>query len=187
MVYLDDILLFSPTFDEHLKRLRDVFQRLREANLKLQPKKCAFVQRSAKFLGHVVSSKGIGPDPDKVAAVQRLASPVNKAQLRSFLGLSSYYRRFIKDYARLASPLTMLLREGQCFQWGSEQQQAFAKLKQCLITSPILDHPDWERPFILQTDASGSALGAVLAQVDEQGRERVIHYLSRALTEGEQK
>ena len=127
------------------------------------------------------------PDPEKIRAVTDLAAPTTKAHVRSFLGFASYYRRFIKGYATLALPLTKLLKENSEFEWGEEQNAAFSQLKACLSSAPILVHPDWEHPFLLQTDASDYAIGAVLAQVDDHGQQRVVHYLSRQLTDAEKK
>eukprot|EP00118_Oscarella_pearsei_P018893 m.196972 g.196972 ORF g.196972 m.196972 type:complete len:1094 (+) comp39535_c1_seq2:160-3441(+) len=187
LVYLDDILLFSATFDEHLKRLSILFRRLRDFNLKLKPCKCQFAKASVKYLGHVISEAGISPDPAKIEAVSKLAAPKSKKELRSFTGLASYYRRFVKGFAEIALPLLRLLSDEVRYEWKEPQQRAFEALCQALMTSPVLVHPDWTQMFYVQTDASDYALGAVLAQRNEGGLEQVVQYLSRKLNPGERK
>lgn len=155
--------------------------------MKLKPSKWSFAMMSLKFFGHIVAAERTSPDPEKVVAVQKMSPPSNKSQLRSFLGLTSYYRKFIRDYASVALPLTKLLGEDALFSWGAEQQEAFDTLKSQPTTYPVLVHPNWENKFILQTDASNMAIGAVLAQEDEHGDERVVQYASRKLTSAEGK
>lgn len=185
VVYLDDLNVFSRTYAEHLKHLRAVFDRLRQAGLKLNPEKCKFVSPELIFLGHVIDKQGVRTDPDKIEKVKNFPVPKNLTQLRGFLGLASYYRRFIKDFSKIASPLNKLLKKDVSYQWKRDQQQAFEYLKECLISSPILVYPDWNRKFILFTDASTFALGAVLTQRDKQDQEHVIAYASRTLLPAE--
>src|SRR5256886_9126577 len=166
VVYLDDLNVYSRSFDEHLSHLRDVFDRLRQAGLKLNPEKCKFVTSELVFLGHVIDSQGIRTDPEKIEKVKKFPIPKTITQLRSFLGLASYYRKFIRDFSRIAGPLNKLLKKNVNFQWTLQQQQAFDYLKDRLITSPILIYPDWTKEFILFTDASTFALGAILSQKD---------------------
>ena len=137
------------------------------------------------FLGHIVDHQGVRTDPDKVEKVKSYPRPENLTQLRGFLGLASYYRRFIKDFARIAAPLHKLLKKNVAYCWTLEQQAAFSHLKECLITSPILVYPDWTKRFVLFTDASTFALGAVLAQRDEDDQEHVVAYASRSLLPAE--
>ena len=184
-VYLDDINVFSETFEEHLQHLAIVFQRLRDAGLRLNPEKCEFVRKSLHFLGHVVSEEELGPDPSKVNKVQDYPVPTNVRDLRGFLGLASYYRRFIQGFSRKAAPMYQLLRKGVPYEWTDQQQKAFESLKRLLTTAPILRYPDFDRPFILHTDASTTGLGAVLAQKDDEGLEYVIAYASRSLNKAE--
>ena len=185
LIYIDDIVVFSRTFLEHLQRLRRVFQRLRDASLRLKPPKCKFARKEVHYLGHIVSAEGVRTDPDKTKAVKEYPIPHDVKQLRQFLGLTNYYRRFIKDYSLLATPLFHLTRKtAKGFLWSSSCQQAFETLKQKLVTPPILAYPDFTRPFILQTDASDQAIGAVLSQ-EREGQEHVISYWSRRLDKSE--
>ena len=181
LIYIDDIIVFSKTFDEHLSRLSLVFNRLREANLKLKPSKCHFARRSVKFLGFLVSSEGVSPDPDKLAVVKSFPIPRNVKDVRSFLGLCNYYRRFVEGFAQIASPLNHLTRKNVSFAWTSDCDLAFNKLKNRLCSPPILTYPDFTRPFHLYTDASHSALGFILGQ-EIDGKEHVVAYGGRELS-----
>ena len=179
--YLDDCIIFSKTPEEHIKRLQQVFQRFREANLKINPTKCAFFQTKVQFLGHVISRNGLEADPGKVKAVQNFPVPQNQTDVKSFLGLCSYYRRYIKNFATIARPLHKASETKSSFNWTEETQEAFEKLKKHLSSTPILAFPDVKEPFILYTDASLTAMGAVLAQVQD-GKERAICYASKAFS-----
>ena len=181
VIYLDDTNVFSPDFDIHLVHLRQVFERLREAGLKLNIEKCHFGKEKLEFLGHIIAKDGIRPDPSKIEKVKNFPIPENTTELRGFIGLASYYRRFIHRFSEIAKPLNKLLMKGQKYEWKEEQQKAFDFLKNKLITSPILIYPDFNKRFILSTDASYLGLGAVLSQLDDQGKEHVIAYASRAL------
>ena len=185
LVYLDDIIIMSGTFEEHLSRLRSVFERLREAGLKLKSSKCIFLQRQVSFLGHVVSAEGIQTDPNKVAAVRDWPTPTSISELKGFLGLVTYYRRFIPSFSAIAEPLNYLTRKGVEFKWGPQQEKAFCELKHHLMNPPVLAYPDFSETsgqFILDTDASsGHGIGAVLSQIQSDGTERVLAYGSRAL------
>lgn len=184
LVYIDDILVFGSTFEEELERLEEVLGRLRDANLKLSPKKCALFQPEVSFLGHVVGRDGVKTDPAKVATVMEWPVPRNVAEVRSFLGLCTYYRRFVEGFATIASPLHQLTREGTRFQWSEECQQAFEDLKRKLAGSPVLSYPDPSLPYILDTDASAEGVGAVLSQIHE-GKESVVAYYSKKFTKEE--
>ncbi|XP_076740530.1 uncharacterized protein LOC143418699 [Maylandia zebra] len=185
LVYLDDIIIYSPDFSSHLQHLDEVFQRLWRHGLKLQPNKCKFLQQEVKFLGHVVDKCGVRPDPDKISAVMDWPVPETIRQARSFLGLAGYYRHFVSGFAR---PLNAILTgvpvnkktDRRKVQWSPECQTAFEALKAALTQAPVLAYADYSLPFIVYTDASGRGLGAVLAQVQE-GQERVIAYASRSL------
>ncbi|KAI3373156.1 hypothetical protein L3Q82_006487 [Scortum barcoo] len=183
-VYLDDLLAHAADFDSALANLRDVFFAIRKAGLRLHPRKCHLFRRETSFLGHVVSAAGVSTDPAKVTAVRNWPVPRNIGELRSFLGLASYYRRFVRDFATTASPLHRLTQKGQVFQWGEDCAQAFAQLRTALTEAPVLAYPDPCRPFIVDTDASNVGLGAVLSQEGEQG-EQVIAYFSRSLSRPE--
>ena len=184
LVYLDDIILFSRTVDEHLERLVRVLGRLRSAGLKLKPEKCSLMQRSVSFLGHVVSGEGIATDPKKIETVMEWPVPNSVKEVRSFLGLTGYYRRFVKGYASIAAPLHALTKKGRVFEWTEETQDAFETLRKALTTPPILAMPDDNGEFVLDTDASDQSIGAVLSQV-QGGTEKVIAYASRSLDKRE--
>ena len=169
------------TMEEHFMRLRSVLSRLRDAGLKLKPNKCYLLQRQVSFLGHVVSEAGIGTDPEKVRAVTEWPVPSNLREVRSFVGLCCYYRRFVKGFAEISSPLHAMTKKGEVFQWTDECQEAFEKLKVALTTAPVLAMPDEEGRFILDTDASNCAVGAVLSQMHD-GQENVVAYASRKLS-----
>lgn len=185
LIYLDDIIVYSPDFHTHLQHLEQVFSRLQAHGLKLQPRKCRLFQRKVTYLGHVVSSQGVATDPEKTAAVQDWPTPTTVKQVRSFLGFAGYYRRFIPAFSKVAAPLNQLLqgkanRPSSAIQWTAKCQCAFDALKQALLTAPILAYADFQHPFRLYTDASLEGLGAVLAQVQD-GKERVVAYASRSL------
>ncbi|XP_070140317.1 uncharacterized protein [Drosophila kikkawai] len=171
--YLDDIIVIGTTLDEHIENLREVFRRLRHANLKLNRDKCSFFQRSLKYLGHVISESGIHTDPDKIAAIRELQPPTNVRELRRCLGVASWYRRFVPNFAAIVEPISTLLRKGRKWSWDTEQEQAFETLKTRLTEAPVLACPDFTQKFSLQTDASDHGLGAVLLQSID-GVERVM-------------
>ena len=149
-----------------------------------KPKKCHVGFHNIEALGHRISRVGIHTSPDKVAAIRDMAAPTNVRLIRTFLGLAGYYRRFIKDYATIARPLSELTKKDHPFAWGDRQQRAFEALKQRLCEEPILAAPDFSLPFVIYTDASSFGLGAVLAQIQD-GEERVIAYLSRQTKDAE--
>ncbi|GFS90620.1 retrovirus-related Pol polyprotein from transposon 17.6 [Trichonephila clavipes] len=184
LCYLDDIVLFSETFEDHLIRLRLVLKCLQEADLKLNSKKCLFAAQEVKILGHLVSSNGVRPDPDKVKAVRNFPSPKNIHDIRSFLGLCSYFRRFVKGFCYLAEPLQSLLKSGVEFHWGPEEVEAFNSLKKALTSDPVLGMYDESASTEIHTDASGYGIGAVLVQI-QNNVEKVIAYASRTLAKVE--
>ena len=184
LVYLDDILVPGKTFEEELANLRKVFERLKEAKLKLSPKKCTLFQQEVTYLGHVVSEAGVAMDPEKVKVVQTWPIPKTIKEVRSFLGLCSYYRRFIPAFADIAHPLHQYSQLGKSFAWTSDAEQAFQHLKNALTKAPILGYPLSDGEFLLDTDASNTGIGAVLSQL-QNGQERVVAYYSRALTRPE--
>jgi hypothetical protein len=185
MVYIDDIIVYSVSFDQHLTDLRLVFKHIRAAGLKLKLKKCAWAKAQASFLGHQLSAAGIRPDPANIEKVKDFPRPRTVKHIQQFLGLASYYRRFIPGFAEKAAPLHSLVKKDQGFVWQEAQQAAFDWLKQKLIEPPIITFPDFRLGFILQTDASSQALGAILNQKDSDGREHVIAYASRTLRKHE--
>lgn len=186
LVYLDDVTIFTRTFAQHISELQEVFKRLREEGLYLKPKKCTFATNKMKFLGFVMDKNGLRTDPDKVMAITKFPQPTTRTEVRAFLGLAMYYRRFIQNFATIAAPLNQLLRKGQSLTWTPEQEKAFRELKIALSTNPVLARPNWERMLRLFTDACAIGLGAVLAQDDDSGRERVICYASKGTRGAEQ-
>ena len=193
IIYLDDIIVFSRTPEEHLHRLKAVISKLTAAVLKHKPTKCDLFKQQINYLGHVASKEGVSTDPDKITAVTEWPQPTTVTEVRSFLGFVSYYRRFIPNFSKVAKPLNKLLQnqEGTPSQkkqfkvyWGPEQQEAFETLQKLCTESPILAYADFKAPFVLHTDASGAALGAVLYQVQD-GQKRVIAYASRSLSKSE--
>jgi len=169
LVYLDDVIVFGKTFEEMAKNLEQNFIRFQEANLRINPKKCNLFGRQVKYLGHVITTNGISTDPEKTNAVAGWPVPQSKKQVRSFLGFCSYYRKFVKDFSIIAKPLFVLTENQVKFLWTEQCQQAFDKLKQTLITAPLLSFPSEEGRFILDTDASGHEIDAVLSQ-EQEGR-----------------
>jgi len=184
MVYLDDVLIFSPTFKEHLGMLDQVLTRLINANLKIKLKKCEFARTELNYLGHTLNSIGRRPDAEKVAAVKLLPPPVDVKQIEIFIGKVGYYQKFVEGFSALAHPLNKLRRKDVPWTWGPDQQESFETLRDALCTAPVLRHPDFHRKFFIQTDASGHGIGAVLAQEFEDG-EHPIAYASRTLMDRE--
>lgn len=184
LVYLDDIIVLARDVPEMLQRLSQVFQRLKQANLKLKPVKCCLFRRQVAYLGHIVSEQGVATDPDKVHKVQAWPTPTSIQEVRRFIGLTSYYRRFVKDFASIAEPLHNLTKKKAHFQWHAEHQAAFNTLKLRLTTAPVLGYPLDHGEMILDTDASDTGIGAVLSQMQD-GAERVLAYGSRKLAKPE--
>ncbi|GBG78555.1 hypothetical protein CBR_g27780 [Chara braunii] len=171
IVYVDDILVYSSSYEGHVQHIEWALHALRDAGFKVTLEKCQFFLTTISFLGHVVTDKGLQPEPQNVAAVRDAPVPTTITQVRAFLGLASYYRRFIKGFTAIAGPLTNLLRKDQSLIWTPECDQAFSKLKAALISAPVLIRPDLEKPFILITDWQPEAISAILAQVGSSGLE----------------
>ena len=194
IVYLDDIIIFSDTKEEHLKRLEAVFQKLCAAGLKLKPSKCFFFREEIEYLGHVVSGKGISTNPKKIEAVSKWPTPKTVYDVRSFLGFVGYYRRFIKNFSRITKPIREVITglENQSkrtakktyIEWTDAADTAFEHLKAMCVSTPILVYPDYQLPFTLHTDSSTDGLGAVLYQ-KQDGKLRVIAYASRSVSKAE--
>ena len=184
LVYLDDIIVFGRTLQEHRERLSLVLSRLTEAGLKINPKKCKLLCEQVVVLGHVVSGKGISTDREEIRVIKEWPVPADESQLRAFLGTAGYYRQFVPNYAHIASPLHRACQKGDRFRWTAECKEAFLHIKRKLTNAPILAFPQLDVPFILDSDASDSGLGAVLSQV-QCGKERVIAYAARALSKAE--
>ncbi len=193
LVYADDILIFSRSPREHLEHLSQVFAKLREANLRLRPEKCHFAKAKILFLGHIVSKEGITVNPEKTAAITTFPVPKTVTEVRAYLGLCQYYRRFVKNFSNIAAPLNNLLKKKQGtkkntpIEWTPQCQEAFDSLKGKLTSTPILALPDFSKEFILYCDASSVALGFILGQRDSAGREAVVAYGGRGLREAEKK
>ena len=184
LYYLDDIIVFSSTWAEHLERLRAVFERLRRANLKLGAHKCHLAAREVSFLGYRVTPEGLEPEPRLMEAISKLPPPINVAEVRSFLGLVGYYRRFVKRFSDKAAPLNHLLHKDHPWKWTRECQEAFQTLKGEIASRPVSAYPDFSKPFRLYTDASNLGLGAILAQ-KQDGKEKIICCASRTLNNAE--
>ena len=184
LIYLDDVMVMAKSFDKMLDNLHMIFVRIRNANLKLNRKKCTFFQREVEYLGHIVSEKGIKTDPKKIEAIVNCPIPSSKKQVKSFTGFCSYYRRFIQGFSSITKPLYRLTEKKTKFDWTDDCQKSFLNLKQALSTPPILASARTDLPSILDTDASDHGIGAVLSQI-QQGTERVIAYYSRVLSKAE--
>jgi transposase InsO family protein/predicted aspartyl protease len=184
LAYLDDVIVFAPTIQEQFVRLRLVLSRFQEAGLKLKPSKCCLLQTSVAFLGHVVSAGVVSVDPKKVEDISNWPTPTNLTEVRSFIGLCSYYRRFVKDFGAIAAPLNSLSGKNHAFVWDESCQKSFDALKQCLISAPTLAMPNDVDSFVLDTDASAWAIGAVLSQ-NQEGIEKPVAYASRKLSKQE--
>ena len=185
LVYIDDVICFGKTEEEALYNLRVVLQKFRDANLKLKPSKCSLFQDECTFLGHTVAREGTTCEKSKVEAVASWPVPTCVSEVRSFLGTASYYRKYIQGFADIASPLTNLTKKNQKFVWTEKCQNAFERLKEALVSAPVLAYPTREGKFVLDTDASATAIGAVLSQIQD-GEEKVIAYASCALSSSRQ-
>ena len=185
VVYIDDILVFSRTLDDHLTHLRLVLERLKTAGLKLKPAKCHFVQKEVEYLGHLVTPEGLETNHRIVAAVKEFPTPQNISEVRRFLGLASYYRRFIPQFAKIARPIHALTCKGVEFSWSAACQEGMDLLKNKLTSAPVLAYPVFEKPFLLETDASIKGIGAVLSQEQDDGKPHPIAFASRSLSTAE--
>lgn len=183
-VYMDDLVLLDINLELHNIKLKQIFDRLSSYNLKLQPEKCQFLRKEMGFLGHFVRQDGLQPEEAKVKAVQDFPRPKNTKQIKSFLGLAGYYRKFIKDFATISEPLVKLLRKDLKYKWTEACEQSFIELKRILTTYPILIHPNFNETFIIICDASTSGLGGVLAQI-RNNEELPVAYASRVLNRAE--
>ncbi len=184
LVYLDDVVVFAKSASEMIDRLDTVLERIETSGLKLKPRKCCLFRQSVGFLGHIIGKEGVTVDPEKIKAVQEWPQPMCVKDVRAFVGFASYYRRFVKNFASIASPLHALTKSDVNFVWSKSCQEAFERLKTCLSSSPILAYPSEDQTFILDTDASNDGLGAVLSQQGVE-MERPVAYASRTLTDPE--
>jgi hypothetical protein len=184
VVYLHDILVYSKDLEEHVAHLRAVLERLRQQQLYGKHSKCDFAKSEVEYLGHVIGRGTARVDPKKITAVQDWRTPKTVMDIQSFLGFANYYRRFVKDDAKIATPMTRLIKKNEEWKWGQEQPQAFDRLKTLLTHAPVLRLSDSSRPYVLATDASDYALGAVLMQDFRHGNQPVA-YTSRQLHKAE--
>lgn len=184
LVYLDDIIVFSGSIQEHIEKLRKIFDRLRQTNLKVTLDKCEFLKKDVLYLGHKITKHGLEPNEDKIKAVLDFPLPKTPTEIKSFLGLVGYYRKFIKDFSKITQPLTSCLKKKNKVEITEPYIQAYQKCKELLVNAPILQFPDFSKPFVLTTDASNYALGAVLSQ-GSTGNEKPIAYASRTLNDAE--
>ena len=178
LVYLDDIIVHAKSFEDELRHLREVFTRLEESNLKLSPKKCQLFQRSAEFLGYTVSGNGIDCQDVKIETVRDWPTPKSPTEVKSFMGLCTYYRRFVHGFSDIAAPLNAVASARTNFSWGSTEEEVFNNLKKALIHAPILAYPTMMDEFVLDTDASESEMNAFLSK-RQNGIEKAIAYYSR--------
>ena len=190
IAYLDDILVFSPTLEDHLQHLDTIFDRLRKHDLKLKLKKCNFLESETNYLGFIIGKDGIKPDPKKVEAIGSLPIPTCVREVRSFIGMSSYYRRFIPNFSEIAEPIIALTKKHAHYKWSAKHDEAFQYLKDSLSVVPLLAYPDTNKPYTLYTDASGTCIGACLTQscdmaddeIPNVSNEKPIYYLSHKLS-----
>ncbi len=184
LVYIDDILIYSRSEAEHRQHVAEVLQRLRKNNLFLKAEKCSFHQSSVKFLGYHIDQEGIKMDEGKVTAIQDWPMPTSIKELQRFLGFANFYRRFIQNYSSIAGPLTDLLKhKPKSLSWTPSATESFNILKETFITAPILVHPDPNKAFVVEVDASTTGVGAVLSQ--QQGNPAKLHpcaFFSRKLS-----
>jgi hypothetical protein len=173
--YLDDLVVFSSSFDKHILHLREVFTRLQQADLTVNPAKVKFASCHLSSLGHLVSSAGVTVDPARTLAIRNFPAPKDAKGIACFIGMVNFFHKFIPDLAHRAAPLNDLRKKGVKFKWGQEQQAAFSDLKMCVMNPPVLAMADFSQRFVHQTDASSSALGAVLLQ-EVQGQRRPIAF-----------
>ena len=186
IAYLDDIIIFSKTPQEHLSHIRMVFEKLKSANLSMKKSKCSFFSKEIQYLGHILSATGIRPLPAKTHAIQHMQPPMTPKQVRAFLGLVGYYRKLIKGFAKIAKPLTLLTRQQVKFEWTLEHHTAFLHLKEAIVQAPILHYPSPDKRYIVYTEASDDACRAQLLQ-EHNSTEFPVAFLSHTFTETKQK
>jgi len=184
-VHIDDLLIYSPTWEKHLNQMEETLKRLCKEGITLKISKCKLVKAQLEYLVPIVSNDGVAPIPSRVEQVANCAAPRNRKELRQFLGLAKYYRRFVKDYSVVVKPLTMLTSPNVEWTWSSAQQKAFDEVKQRLTSAPILAYPVNSKPFRLCTNISDYPIGAALEQEGEDGLWHVVAYGSRSLSGAE--
>lgn len=184
--FIDDILIYSKTIEEHLEHIRKILEVFKKNKLKINIEKCSFMKTEVEVLNHKVSAKGLSPLDSKIEAIKKWKSPTDLHELRSFLGEIGYYRTFIDKYAQVTAPLCKLLKKGVKYQWKDEQEESFKLLKEKLMNAPILKFPSFKKEFIIRTDASYDGVDGVLLQkIEETNKEHPVHYMSRTLSKHE--
>ena len=178
--FADDVVVWSDGDEvEHMRRVRVVLERLHAKNIQISPKKCKLGMQRLEFLGHVVSADGVEPMWDKVEAITKLPRPTNPSEVRSFIGMATYYCKFLDHYSHVKRPLTELTKKEVKWAWGAAEEEAFQRIKKMLVSAPVLRNPDWSRPFILHTDWSKAGVGACLSQIADDGQEYAVAFASR--------
>lgn len=183
-IYVDDIIIFGKNIADHLENIKAVFEVCRLRCLKLNPNKCLFFQNSVTFLGHLCTDKGITVDPEKTKAIEKYPTPTNATEVKSFVQFANFFRKFIPNFAEICICLNNLTKKNVPFQWNQNHEEAFLKIKECLLKMPILHYPDFNKEFIIQCDASDKAMGAVLLQ-NHDGEDKIIAFASKSFTKGE--
>ena len=181
--YVDDVVIHSATAESHIKYLENVFALLLMHGLRIRLKRCSFMQSRVELLGYCIDKEGIHTDGRKVQTIRDFQPPSSRKQLRYSLGIASYYRRFIKNFAKIARPMSEKTSEKVEFGWTPSMQKSFDTLKKALTTVPVLAFPDFNRPFLVASGSSSAAVGAVLSQLDKNGRQFQMYYASRSLNE----
>ncbi len=182
MIYIDNIVVYGSNEVEHAENLCLVLERIEKHDLKLKPSKCAFGLEEITLLGYIIDKRGVRPDPDKVKAIAELGQPIDVSEVRSFLGMTGYYRSCMPNYAYIAATLVAITRKYARFEWGPPQIAAFEELKALLVSEQVVAHPQLDKPYKLYTDACNYAVGGILGQEDENGVERPVLYLSKQLS-----
>ena len=185
LVYIDDVIVFSKNMDEHIQHLTEIFERFRQAKLKLHPSKCEFGLKKVLYLGHVLSDEGVQMDPNKITKMKDFPRPHSQKSLRQFLGLVGFYRRYIDGYSHITNPLNKLLKKDTKFEWDDDCEAAFQNLKNALTKAPILKYPNLEKQFTLATDASRQAISYILMQYDNNNKLCPVGYGGRSLSKQE--
>jgi hypothetical protein len=164
LVFFDDILVYNPTFEDHLTHLQQVFELLSAYQWRIKLSKCSFAQNEVSYLGHVIIQQGVATDSNKISTISSWSTPINVKELRSFLGTTGYYRKFVKNFGVISRPLTNLLKKGTLFVWTHDHDLAFTTLQQALVTTPVLALPNFHKPFVIETDSNDYGFGAMLLQ-----------------------
>jgi hypothetical protein len=187
LAYIDDVIVYSHSFSDHLMHVDAILHLLQEHKMKVGLPKCNFAVKEVHYLGHVVSAEGISPDPQHIKQILDWKPPQNPHEVKQFTHLCGYYREFILHFADIAEPLTALTRKDVEWKWTAKEQSDFEALQRAITTAPVLAYPSFDRPFILATDASDFAIGSVLEQLDDNGKLHPIAFLSRTLNSTERK